>query len=119
MEGVVDFTEPEPLQLVEGVENPYESPWLWRVELYLMSKYYPEFVESSIFKVREAALKRSAITKEHHTVHRSLQSLENAIISDLNQHVRWTPQSPHRGNKGPVKPGIGSRYKEQREIEGL
>jgi hypothetical protein len=88
-----DLTEPNPLVLVEGVQNPYEEPFLWRVEMYLMSKYAPEFVEATIFKVRAAALERAKIVKEHHFVINDMAALQREIENDLNQHVRFQPQS--------------------------
>jgi hypothetical protein len=89
-----DLTEPEPMQIVTGVENPYDPPYLWNVELYLMSKYYPEFVEATIFKVRAAALERAKIVKEHHYIIQSMAELTETIQNDLYQHVpsgRITP----------------------------
>jgi hypothetical protein len=116
--GVVDFTEPDPLRLERGIENPDDEPFLWRVELYLISKYQPEFVEATIFKVRQAALERAKIVKEHHMVHQSVQSLENAITTDLMMNVKWSQQRSHRasGGRAPT-PGIGNNY--QRELENL
>ncbi len=58
---IVDFTEPEPLEIIEGIENPYEGPFLWRVELYLMAKWATNLPinigteEATIFKVASAA----------------------------------------------------------------
>ena len=57
-----DPTEPEPMEIGETLV--YETPYLWHVELYLMSKYAPEFVEATIFKVRLAALERAKIVRE-------------------------------------------------------
>lgn len=116
MEYLKDFTEPEPLEVVEGVENPYEEPFLWRVELYLMSKYAPEFVEASIWKVRSAALERAKIVKEHHIVIDSMSELQRLIESDLAQFAQWTP--PKRYRKGTEmrqapRPGIGRDYAQQ------
>jgi len=116
-EYVHDFTEPEPLELVEGIENPYEEPFLWRVELYLMSKYQPDFVEATIWKVRSAALERAKIVKEHHVIIQSMSELQRMIETDLAQYAQWTP--PHRYRKGTVmkqapRPGIGREY--QREL---
>ncbi len=111
-----DFTEPEPLEVIEGVENPYEEPFLWRVEMYLMSKYAPEFVEASIWKVRSAALERAKIVKEHHVVIQSMSELQRLIESDLAQYAQWTP--PKRYRKGTEmrqapRPGIGRDYAQQ------
>jgi len=116
-EYVHDFTEPDPLTLVEGIENPYEEPFLWRVELYLMSKYAPEFVEATIWKVRSAALERAKIVKEHHVIIQTIEGLAQMIESDLAQYAQWTP--PRRMKYGTVmkqapRPGIGQNY--QREL---
>lgn len=117
-EYIKDFTEPDPMELVEGIENPYEEPFLWRVELYLMSKYAPEFVEASIWKVRSAALERAKIVKEHHVVIQSMSELAQMIETDLATYTEWSP--PRRYKKGtPMRqaprPGIGRDYA-QREI---
>lgn len=111
----VDITEPEPMEL--GASFVQDTPYLWHVELYLMSKYAPEFVEATIFKVRAAALERAKIVKEDHGVHKDLSSLQNAIESDLSRHVQWTPQRSHRGGARTPVPGIGSNY--QRELDRL
>lgn len=110
-----DLTEPEPMQIGETLVQ--ESPYLWHVELYLMSKYAPEFVEATIFKVRFAALERAKIVKEDHLIHRSIQSLQNAIEMDLMRNVQWTPQRAHRGSSRTPTPGIGAQY--QKELESL
>lgn len=115
---MVDLTEPEPLTVVEGIENLYDPPYLWRVELYLISKFQPEFAEATIFKVRSAALERAKIVKEHHFIITSMNELERVIVNDLDQYAQWTP--PHRLSKGtPMRqaprPGIGQNY-EQREL---
>ena len=113
----VDVTEPNNLEMVEGNAMP-ESPYLWQVELYLISKYAPEFAEATIFKVRQIALERARIAKEHHTVHKSIQSLEKEILKDLSS-IPFVPKSsshkPARGSS--VRPGIGRDY--QREFENL
>ena len=111
-----DPTEPDPTEIGETLFQ--DSPYLWHVELYLMSKYCPEFVEATIFKVRAAAMIRAKITKEDHLIHRSIVSLEQAIVSDLTREVQWSPQRSHRisGTRTPA-PGIGSQY--QRELENL
>ena len=113
----VDITEPEPLTLVRGVENPYDEPFLWRVELYLMSKYAPEFVAATIWKVRSAALERAKAVKEHHVVMNSAQ-FESALSGDLDKYVEWTPprhgKSMTASRKAPT-PGISRDY-EQRTL---
>jgi hypothetical protein len=116
-DGFVDLTEPEPLTVVEGIQNPYDEPYLWRVELYLMAKWAPESVEATIFKVRSAALERAKIVKEHHSVFMSLDDLRRELENDLEKHVQWSP--PHSLHKRyelkeSPKPGIGSSY--QRNI---
>jgi len=114
---VVDITEPDNLELVEGNAAP-ETPYLWQVELYLISKYAPEFSEATIFKVRQIALERAKIAKEHHTVHMSIQSLEQAIVSDLSM-VPFVPKSGnHKSSRsGSTRPGIGKDY--QAEFDKL
>lgn len=111
----IDITEPEPMQLGETLFQ--ESPYLWHVELYLMSKYAPEFVEATIFKVRAAVLEKAKIVKEDHTVFQSIQSLQNAIESDLARNVTWQPQRSHRTTGRAISPGIGNAY--QRELDRL
>ncbi len=106
-----DPTEPEPMSIGETLVQ--ESPYMWNVELYLMSKYYPEFVEATIFKVRAAALERAKIVKEDHIIHKSLQSLQNAIEGDLARNVQWTPQKSHRSTGRAPTPGIGSHYQQE------
>lgn len=113
--GIGDQTEPEPLEIGETLIQ--ESPYLWYVELYLMSKYAPEFVEATIFKVRAAALERAKITKEDHIIHKTISSLQNAIETDLMRNVSWTPQKSHRASIRSPTPGIGRGY--QRELEEL
>jgi hypothetical protein len=110
-----DPTEPEPMQIGETVVQ--ESPYLWYVELYLMSKYAPEFVEATIFKVRQAALERAKIVKEDHIIHKSLLSLQGAIEQDLMRNVHWTPQKAHRSTGKVATPRIGAAY--QKELESL
>ncbi len=115
---MVDFTEPDPMEVVPGVENPYDPPYLWHVELYLISKFQPEFAEATIFKVRSAALERAKIVKEHHYIITDISQLQREIENDLHQYAQWTP--PHRLAKGtPMRqaprPGIGRDY-EQREL---
>lgn len=108
--------EPEPMQIGETFIQE-ETPWLWHVELYLMSKYAPEFVDTTIFKIRAAALERAKINKTDHGIHRSIASLQMAIESDLAQHVVWSPQRSHRRTAQTPVPGIGRRY--QQELENL
>ena len=108
--------EPEPMVLGETFVQP-ESPWLWHVELYLMSKYAPEFVDTTIFKVRSAALERAKIVKEDHGIHRSVISLQNAIESDLAHHVTWSPTKAHRPSSKTPSPGIGRSY--QQDLDRL
>lgn len=111
----VDITEPEPMQI--GGTLFQDAPYLWHVELYLMSKYYPEFVEATIFKVRQAALERAKIVKEDHIIHQSLGSLQDAIEQDLARNVQWTPQKSHKGSARVPVPGIGGGY--QRRLDQL
>lgn len=119
-EYVIDFTEPEPMELREGniaVLNEWEQDrYMWRVELYLVSKYQPEFAESSVWKLYTAAKERAKIVKESHAVHADLRDLASAIISDLDTHVQWVPQKSHKGSYAPT-PHIGDNY--QRELENL
>ena len=109
--------EPEPEPLSIGETLFVESPYLWHVELYLMSKYAPEFVETTIFKVRAAAFERAKIVKEDHEVLRSIEGLQNAIEADLAQYIRWTPQRSHRPTNLTATPGIGRGY--QQELDRL
>lgn len=112
----IDITEPEPMTLVETTVQ--DDQYLWRVELYLMSKYQPEFVQATIFKIRSAALERARIVKEHHEVLKSLSELQNAIEADLAHHVTWSPQRTHRStSRRPERPNIGSGY--QKELNQL
>jgi hypothetical protein len=111
----IDITEPEPMQLGQTLFQ--DSPYMWHVELYLMSKYQPEFVEATIFKVRAAALERAKIVKEDHTVFRSLAALQDAIESDLARNVTWQPQRSHRTAARVISPGIGENY--QRSLDRL
>jgi hypothetical protein len=110
-----DPTEPDPVTI--GATLFEESPYMWNVELYLMSKYYPEFVESTIFKIRAAAMERAKIVKEDHLIHKSVSSLQNAIEMDLVRNVQWTPQKSHKSTGRAVSPGIGKQY--QRDLESL
>jgi len=114
-EEIRDPTEPEPMQIGETLVQ--ESPYLWYVELYLMSKYQPEFVEATIFKVRQAALERAKIVREDHVIHKSVLSLQNAIEQDLLRNVHWTPQRAHRSTGKVTTPRIGEAY--QKELESL
>lgn len=110
----------EEQRIQEGVENPYDEPFLWRVELYLVSKYQPQFYEETVFKLRSAAMERGKIVKEHRVVHQSIQSLENQIISDLGS-IPMTPMTAsHHAkpwNKRTPSPNIGGAY--QRELDQL
>jgi hypothetical protein len=125
-EHVVDYTEPSPVTQIEGneanlvlgLETIDNQPYMWRVELYLASKYAPEFVESTIFKMRSAALERAKIVKEHHIV-MSAEQFSDQLLSDLQTYVQWTP--PKSGGQAmvvkpsPPRPGIGNNY--QRTLE--
>jgi hypothetical protein len=129
---ISDLTEPTPLYLVEGnvpvlyeiqpqqYDNISVSPgwqqdlYLWRVELYLVSKYQPQFAEASIWKLYSAAKERAKIVKEHHSVHVDLRDLASSIVSDLDAHVQWTPQKFHKGSYAET-PGIGRHYQKQLE----
>ncbi len=116
MEGVIDFTEPQPLEQFEAVEDLYEEPWLWRVEMYLSSKYVPEFVESSIFKMRTAALARHRVVIESHKVLNGIADLDTVLSNDL-MRIPLVPQnSPHKRvyKQGP---GISGGYQEQIDRE--
>jgi hypothetical protein len=110
-----DPTEPEPMEIGEILVQ--EAPYLWHVELYLMSKFMPEMVEATIFKVRQAALTRAGLTKEDHIVHQSMESLQLAIESDLNQNARMIMDRSHHAGRRSETPGIGSAY--QRELNEL
>ena len=106
------------MEIHEGVENPYDEPFLWRVELYLVSKYQPEFYEQTIFKLRSAAIDRGKIVKERDVVHQSLQSLENAIISDLNTIPLTQQKTSHHASKNrETRPGIREQF--QKELYNL
>lgn len=114
MEGVIDFTEPQPLDQFEAVE--YEDPWLWRVELYLSSKYVPEFVESSVFKMRTAALARHRVVIESHKVLQGIEGLDLVLSKDLTG-IPMVPQnSPHKRvyKQGP---DIGGGYQKNIDEE--
>jgi hypothetical protein len=111
----VDITEPYPMEI--GGREVQDENYLWRVELYLISKYQPEFVDATIFKIRAAALERAKIVKEDHLIHSSLSSLQDAIESDLMHHVTWMPQRSHRATGRAISPGIGGGY--QRELDRL
>ena len=116
----IDLTEPEPMELREGniaaLSLSEQDRYMWRVELYLVSKYQPDFAESSVWKLYSAAKERAKIVKESHAVHLDLRDLASTIISDLNAHVQWTPQKSHRGTYAPT-PHIGDNY--QRQLEEL
>jgi len=113
---VFDVTEPEPMVL--GGRYFEDENYLWRVELYLMSKYQPEFVQATIFKVRSAVIERAKIVKTDHTVLPSLSALQSAIEADIAHHVQWVPQRTHRGTAArPPRPNIGRAY--QKELEQL
>lgn len=120
-EYTIDLTEPEPVELREGnIATLYEweqDQYMWRVELYLVSKFIPEFAESSIWKLYSAAKERARIVKESHAVHMGLRDLGNAILSDLNQYVPWTPAAGSHKGKFASTPGIGRGY--QKELEEL
>jgi hypothetical protein len=116
---LIDLTEPEPMELREGnIATAYEweqDHYMWRVELYLVSRYMPEFAESSVWKLYSAAKERAKIVKESHAVHMDLRDLGNAIISDLNQHVPWVPQHSSHKRTYASTPGIGKGYQKQLE----
>ena len=122
-EYISDLTEPEPVELVESniaTLSEYEQDrYLWRVELYLVSKYQPEFYEASVWKLYSAAKERAKIVKEHHVVIQSMSELQRMIESDLAQYAQWSP--PKRYKYGSVmkqapRPNIGRDYA-QRQIE--
>ena len=51
-EVIRDLTEPFPMEIGETqVQDPL---YMWHVELYLMSKYAPEFVEAMLARGAEA-----------------------------------------------------------------
>lgn len=110
-----DLTEPYPMEI--GGMQVQDNLYMWHVELYLMSKYAPEFVEATIFKVRSAALERAKIVREDHAIHKDISSLQSAIESDLARHVQWAPQASHRGGSRTPTPGIRSQY--QQELDQL
>lgn len=102
---VEDITEPIPVEKVEGVENPTDEPWLWRVELYLVSKFQPEFYESTIFKLRAAAVDRAKVVKEHHIVLQGLSALEQEIRNDITSIQRSYPNQDHHNRNRPAARG--------------
>lgn len=112
-EHIVDFTEPEPLVPVEAV--PYEEPFLWKVELILMSKYVSDLPynigaeDATIFKVRAAAMERARIVKEHHDV-MTLEQMMQQLPKDLDTYAAWTPPRKFKGGGAiqPPRPGMGS-----------
>jgi hypothetical protein len=116
----IDLTEPEPMVIRESniatLHEWEKDLYMWRVELYLVSKYQPEFAESSVWKLYTAAKERARIVKESHAVHSDLRDLASAIISDLDTHVQWVPQKSHKGTYAPT-PHIGDNY--QRELGEL
>lgn len=119
VEYLADLTEPDQVRMVEGniaTLNP-EDPFMWRVELYLVSKYMPDFYEASIWKLYSAAQERAKIVKEHHNVITSMEDLERQIASDLAFNVPWKPPNTHHKTTYARSPGIGSGY--QRELEEL
>ena len=113
---VIDFTEPPVLDEFEAVENPYDEPWLWRVELYLSSKYVPDFVGSSVFKMRTAALARHRFVKETHHALQGIAALDDALTADL-MNTPMVPQTaPHKRSYSQT-PGIGNNYQQQIDRE--
>lgn len=118
-EYITDLTEPHPVELVEGniATLSEDAPYLWRVELYLVSKYQPEFAEATIWKLYSAAKERAKIVKEHAGVYLSVRDLENAMLGDFAQHVTWNPGSPSHKARYAGSPGIGQDY--QRELREL
>lgn len=118
-EYITDLTEPHPVELVEGniAVSSESDPFMWKVELYLVAKYQPEFSESTIWKLYSAAKERAKIVKEHTGVYTSLQDLGNAMLGDLTQHVQWNPGTPSHKAKYAGTPGIGDDY--QRELREL
>lgn len=142
MTDFTDLTEPDPMEIYQGntgiltrwdaataARTPEGAPlqniavatdnnlYLWRSELYLVSKYQPQFAESSVWKLYSAAVERAKIVKESHAVMVDLQSLGNQIISDLQTFAPWHP--PHSSHKGTFirSPGIGRQY--QKELDEL
>jgi hypothetical protein len=118
-QGFIDVTEPQHLEAVEGVSNFQEEPWLWFTELYLTSKYQPDFVEATVFKMRSAALERAKIVKEHHTVIEDISDLQRMIESDLATHAQWSPPSSLRKGSNmrmAPRPSAGRNF-EQRTLE--
>ena len=118
-EYTIDLTEPEPMELRESniatLSEAEQDRYMWRVELYLVSKYQPEFAESSVWKLYSAAKERAKIVKESHAVHVDLQDLANSIVGDLARNVQWIPQhSSHKGTYAST-PGIGKGYQKQLE----
>jgi hypothetical protein len=110
---IVDLTEPQDMEIIEAVDYN-ESPWLWRVELYLVSKYMPEFYESSVFKMRTAALARHRFVAESHHILQGIQALDTELTNDLNR-IPMVPQnSPH---KRVYAKGVGISDMYQKQID--
>jgi hypothetical protein len=118
-EYITDLTEPHPVELVEGniATLSEDEPYMWHVELYLVSKYQPEFAEATIWKLYSAAKERAKIVKEHAGVYSSLSDLQNAMLGDFSQHVQFNPGNPSHRAKYAGSPGIGRDY--QRELQEL
>ena len=115
-----DLTEPEPMHLVESniatLSIDEQENYLWRVELYLVSRFQPEFAEATTWKLYTAAKERAKVVKEHHSVLPNLSAFENELVGDLVRTCPWTPQKQHHHNStyAPT-PGIANKY--QRELD--
>jgi len=105
----IDLSEPIPIEVW-----PADPNYLAGVELYLVSKYQPEFYESTIFKIRSAAFKREKLMKEHHVVLPDLQSLGDELTRDLST-IQWTPKRSgrHATGRSRERPGIGNAYQQE------
>jgi hypothetical protein len=138
-----DKTEPDPMEIyrsnigalthldvVTAAQTPEGAPlqniavandtdlYLWRTELYLVSKYQPQYAESSVWKLYSAAMERAKIVKEHHVVVMDLNSLGNQIVADLRTYAPWHPaHSSHHKGSFIRSPGIGKQY--QKELDQL
>jgi hypothetical protein len=117
-EGFIDVTEPQNLEAVEGVKYFEDESWLWFTELYLSSKFVPDMVEATVFKMRSAALERAKIVKEHHNVIEDIENLQNTIEKDLDTYAQWSPPSSLRkGSNMRMAPRPSAGRNEQRTLE--
>jgi hypothetical protein len=95
----------------------WERHYLYNVELYLVHKYNPEFVEEFRASFARVRAEREEYLAHDEHIYGSVEELLQRIGNDLQMHAPWKPKASTHRATSPQRPGISEGY--QQEFERL